>query len=166
MSGLIKDLIPALGSGRVNCLLTQPKPWAAWEGMAEAQFWSRFREDPHAQTLCCFAVRGYSKAFVVTYQDTGMWLSRASCADSPTSLWALSSRFPVLHLPQPTHATHLVSVWELWLHMHCYKTLLFQLWPPLPFPRREVLPHACCPGCWELSPSSLFSRCLHTSPRT
>lgn len=25
---------------------------------------------------------------------------------------------------------------------------------------------ACCPGCWEPSPSSLLSRCLHTSPRT
>ena len=48
MSGLIKDLMPAVRGGSVGCVLTQ-------EGRTEAPFRSKLGEDPSTQTMpfCC-----------------------------------------------------------------------------------------------------------------
>lgn len=59
MSGLIKDLIPALRGGRVNPVLIQSAPQAAQEGRTEARFWRKSCEDPNAQMMHCFAVGTY-----------------------------------------------------------------------------------------------------------
>lgn len=84
-------------------------------------------------------------------------------------VWVLKSLFEFFHpislvsvfgTTTDSHTTHLVPVWWLRLHIHFCKTLslLFQLWPPLPYLKRRVCPCPAALSAGGAAPAAPYSR--------
>lgn len=152
MPGLIKDLIPALRGGSVNCVLTQPAPQAVQEGTTEAQFWSKLCEDPSTQKIPCFAAGTYLKHLQRTtkklahdFHELLVWILK-----SLSELFHPISLVSILSTTTDSHATHLVPVWLLRLHIHFCKNPALSALASSSFPKKGAsLLHVCCPVCWE-----------------
>lgn len=146
MPGLIKDLIPALRGGSVNCVLTQPAPQAVQEGTTEAQFQSKLCEDPSTQKIPCFVAGTYLKRLQRTTKKLACELL-LRILKSLSELFHPVSLVSILSTTTNSHATHLVPVWLLRLHIHFCKNPALSASASSSFPRKGAsLLHVCC---WE-----------------
>lgn len=152
MSGLIKDLIPALRGGSVNRVWTQPALQAVQEGRTEALFWSNLCKDPSTQTIPCFALGTYlkhlqtpTKKLACDFHAILVWILK-----SLSELFHPVSLVSILSTTTNSHATHLVPVWLLRLPIHCCRDPALSASSSSSFPEKGAsLLHVCCPVCWE-----------------